>query len=553
MDFINQFFAQVRDLLASMTPAARITSALLLGVIVISLGYLFQGYGGATESFLFNGEILESGEANRVEAAIAKANLKVFPRNAGRIVVPRGEEAAYLAAVADAGALPANFDTLLDESLDGGLFESAEVRRARIKAARERKLSMIVSMMEGIDYGKVLYDIREPKGFEQQQTTATVSVMPESDVPLDGWRMRKIRAAVAGAIAGLDPKSVTITNMADGSQYGFGGEAADADFDDPYFQTRIAYEQRLKAKIEDLLRFIQPGALVEVSAELDESISTEVRTLKAEGDPAAIRERTDTTELSSTQSEDRGEPGLVAQGPNRTGAQQQVVKNQTTDSRNTTETESFVPKTEELRRQAGLVPTRVHAAIAVPSEYLVRVWRETDPSAKPDQKPTSAQLTQIQDDLIENKIKPTVARLFPKELAEFALDNVEVTVFQSLPREPEAKPSLASLGMAWAGQNASSITMVALALASLAMLRSMIRSIPPADRTVKFAEPSSPEASDAPPRATAKGEEAEKRDASRPKLRLKKGPTLKDDLVEMVREDPDGAAAILKTWIGNAA
>ena len=38
----------------------------------------------------------------------------------------------------------------------------------------------------------------------------------------------------------------------------------------------------------------------------------------------------------------------------------------------------------------------------------------------------------------------------------------------------------------------------------------------------------------------------------RPRLRLKKGPTLKDDLTEMVREDPDGAAAILRTWIGNA-
>jgi flagellar biosynthesis/type III secretory pathway M-ring protein FliF/YscJ len=35
-------------------------------------------------------------------------------------------------------------------------------------------------------------------------------------------------------------------------------------------------------------------------------------------------------------------------------------------------------------------------------------------------------------------------------------------------------------------------------------------------------------------------------------LRLKKGPTLKDDLTELVKEDPDGAAAILRTWIGNA-
>jgi flagellar biosynthesis/type III secretory pathway M-ring protein FliF/YscJ len=46
---------------------------------------------------------------------------------------------------------------------------------------------------------------------------------------------------------------------------------------------------------------------------------------------------------------------------------------------------------------------------------------------------------------------------------------------------------------------------------------------------------------------------ASNRDPNRPRLRLKKGPTLKDDLTELVKEDPDGAAAILRTWIGSAA
>lgn len=550
MDFVNQFFAQIRDLFASMTPAARITSALLLGVIVVSLGYLFQGYSGTAEAFLFNGALLQPAEADRVEAAIAKAGLKVYERNAGRIVVPRGEKAAYLAAVADDGALPANLDTLLDESLDGGMFESSETRRARYKAARERELSMVVSMMEGVEHAKVMYDIRESKGFERQQSTATVSVMPAEGLPLDALRVRRIRLAVAGAIAGLDPKNVAILNLADGSQLALGGDVTDADFDDAYFSTRIKYEQKVRSQIQDLLKYIQPSVQVQVSAELDESIAAEVRTLKADGDPTAVRERTDNNELNSTQTEDRGEPGLVAQGPNRAGAQQQVAKNQTTDSRNVTETENFIPKTEELRKQAGLVPTRVHAAITVPSEYLVRVWRETDPNAKPDAKPTTAQLDQIQTDLI-TKIKSTVARLFPKELAEFALNNVEVTVLQSLMPDPVVEPSIANQGFAWAGRNSSSIVMIGLAVISLGMLRSMMKSIPAADRAVTFAEPTFPETNDLPARA-AKGD-GERRESGRPKLRLKKGPTLKDDLIEMVKEDPDGAAAILKTWIGNAA
>ena len=38
MGFFNQSLAQIRELFASMTPAARITSGLLLGVIVVSFG-----------------------------------------------------------------------------------------------------------------------------------------------------------------------------------------------------------------------------------------------------------------------------------------------------------------------------------------------------------------------------------------------------------------------------------------------------------------------------------------------------------------------------------
>jgi hypothetical protein len=35
-------------------------------------------------------------------------------------------------------------------------------------------------------------------------------------------------------------------------------------------------------------------------------------------------------------------------------------------------------------------------------------------------------------------------------------------------------------------------------------------------------------------------------------LRFKKGKSLKDDLVEIVREDPDAAADILRSWISKA-
>src|SRR5437762_6443936 len=134
MDFLNKALAQLSELFRSMTPGARITAGLLLAVVVISVGYLFQHGVSGPDTYLFGGEPLADGTLTRVEAAIAKAGLSDYQREGGRIRVPSGQQAKYLAAVADAGALPPNFNTILENALDkGGPWESGEATRQRLK------------------------------------------------------------------------------------------------------------------------------------------------------------------------------------------------------------------------------------------------------------------------------------------------------------------------------------------------------------------------------------------------------------------------------------
>jgi flagellar M-ring protein FliF len=47
-------------------------------------------------------------------------------------------------------------------------------------------------------------------------------------------------------------------------------------------------------------------------------------------------------------------------------------------------------------------------------------------------------------------------------------------------------------------------------------------------------------------------ESGEAGEAGRTRLRLRKSTSVKDDLVEIVREDPDAAADILRNWIAKA-
>ena len=64
-----------------------------------------------------------------------------------------------------------------------------------------------------------------------------------------------------------------------------------------------------------------------------------------------------------------------------------------------------------------------------------------------------------------------------------------------------------------------------------------------------------PGASDILPMTVSADSEEEEREAPQKRFakRLASGPSLKDELAEMVREDPDAAASILRTWIGNAS
>jgi flagellar M-ring protein FliF len=84
--------------------------------------------------------------------------------------------------------------------------------------------------------------------------------------------------------------------------------------------------------------------------------------------------------------------------------------------------------------------------------------------------------------------------------------------------------------------------MVGLAMFSLMMLRSMVRGT-----TVAMA----PQKAEGP---AGENEPIPEEKTIQPSQRLGKfsgsGPTLRDELSELVQEDPDSAANILRTWIG---
>src|SRR4051812_28171574 len=247
MDFLNKSLAQLNELFRSMTPGARVTAGLLLAVVVVSVGYLFRESASGPDAYLFGGEPLSDGQLTRVEAAIAQAGLSGSQREGNRIRVPAGQQAKYLAAVADRDALPPNFNTILETALGkGGPWESNAQARERLKIARQATLSEIIRAMPWVENAVVLYDEHESHGMRQvgstKEVSASVSVKPIVGESLTPMRAKSIQKLVASAVS-MKSSEVSVTNLGEGGAYGSDGEiTADIFEEGSLMQTKVAFE-----------------------------------------------------------------------------------------------------------------------------------------------------------------------------------------------------------------------------------------------------------------------------------------------------------------------
>jgi flagellar M-ring protein FliF len=555
MDFLNQAIAQISDLFRSMTPGARITAGLLLAVVVISVGYLFQYPSAGPDEYLFGGAFIPDGQLNQIEAAMAQAGLNAHRREGNRILVPVGLRAEYIAAVADAGALPPNFHNFLENALSqGGPWESAEATRERLKIARQQMLGEIIRHMPWVEDAVVLYDEQQPRGIRRQKVvTASVSIRPLAGEALDPSRKITVQKLVAHAVVGMTVDNVVVTSLGAENSYGADGVFPET-FAEGYWQTRVAYEQYKKNCILNALRDI-PGVRVEVSAELDNTVGETVQNLRPDKQGTALR--TLTVEEKSTQgtSGGGGPVGVTAQGPNRVGTLPQLTQRETSEMTKTTdEADNLVGQETSVLQRTGFTPKEDWATVTIPRSYVEQIWKQRNPDAK--DAPKDEDLRLVQTNLI-TQVEDIVLPLLTRQAkGQDEYKQVRVAIVDSLPMPAIAPPSFADTALAWTNRYWSTLAMIGVAMFSLMVLKSVVKGGPAGSSPLAAATPTLTIHSDEAPGAAA-GSTAGEAGASvdengRPKLRIKKGVSLKDDLADMVREDPDAAAAILKAWIGKA-
>jgi flagellar M-ring protein FliF len=286
--------------------------------------------------------------------------------------------------------------------------------------------------------------------------------------------------------------------------------------------------------------------------------------VKVDPKPVPIDTQESNKTSNTTGAASGGRPGLIAQqgGANAGGAVSTSASSgpKSEDETTTNRQKNVVSSENIVTERAPLTPRRVTVTVGVLSSYYEKIWEEQHPAAPGTEakKPTANDLATIEADE-KKKIQEFVSQLIP--LPPRVVDGapievtpmVSVMTFQHIASAPILPPSVAEKGLSWLGQYWSTLGTIGLGMVSLLMLRSMVRAVPAAE---------SPRSAPAASASAASPSQASESDDSSPaefqeaavklKRRVKSGPSMRDELVEIVRDDPDAAANILRSWIGGA-
>jgi flagellar M-ring protein FliF len=449
--------------------------------------------------------------------------------------------------------LPKNFHTILEDALgQAAPWESGAQTRERLKIAKQQQLTEIIRAMQWVENAVVVYDEQPPRGLSgTKQVTGSVSVQPAAGETLTPTRSKALQKLVAYSVVGMKPEDVAVTNLGEGGIYGGNDELSFEVFEDEYYRKKIAFETQLRERIWNHLRDMIPGVRVEVNAELDATKEEMTRNVKPDSKVAPLRESSTVETSTQTTGAAGGQPGPIAQGPNRQGANVAPEQNKNETSKDVTDTENVVGAEESRILKDGYTLKEVHATVLIPSSYVESVWKSKNPTATDPPKPED--LT-----LVEGQIKPTVENAVQPLLllqANRGQDNYKFVYVQFLPSLPVPTiepPSTTSQAMAWAGRYWSTLAMLGVAMFSLLVMRSVVKG-GPSTTAASATAAAAGLTLDTGTSPTRPADEEEEPGDDRPRLRLKKAKSIKDDLVEIVHENPDAAAEILRSWIGKVA
>jgi flagellar M-ring protein FliF len=269
-DRLPQPLRRVTNTFGSFTPGQKaVTIAAVLALVVG--GYFFATWASKpTYSTLFNN--LSDKDASAIVESLQKSGTPYELTNGGNTISVPKDQVYDLRLQLSGEGLPGEAETgyaLLDKQ---GITTSDFMQHVGYQRALEGELANTIKSIDGVEAATVHLVIPQKDVFadDQNKTTASVLVASKATADLSGEQVQAIVHLVASSVEGLEPEQVTVTG-ADGRMLSSGDGAAVAGGGDELAKRTTAYQNQLNASLQNMLdNVVGPNhAVVTTNAQLD--------------------------------------------------------------------------------------------------------------------------------------------------------------------------------------------------------------------------------------------------------------------------------------------
>lgn len=542
MNQFKEIFQGLRDSFMQMPMPTRVIGSGMVVIIAIGLWLLVSGTGRATSmERLFTSDSLSDDEITKVLSAFSSARLNGWKVDYNRIYVPATSRDEYYRAVEAAGALPLQEGSILEKIQEqASPFSSNSSRIAREDHGKELDLGKKIATYPNVLRASVEHD-RLSQGFQSNvKQTASVVVVPKGSAPLAPELIAEIRKMVCGSYAGMSIDDVTVTDINAGGSGGL-------DEDNPLFSARKKWEKWFTSKAQNILADFGPLS-IDATVDIDPKMGHENAKLAYDQAPTALQENSAQTTTESTRPAPNGVPGAATNGPGMKAVAIDPVAQVSKTTQKSESTMKVTGENFEQSRTADFQPTRVSYSVGVPESYYEQIWRSEQLRKDPSLDPTTlgtmtvderANLKKTTADQIKLALSPT---LLPAAPGEDKFPMIEVWDYRDLAQPAAPEASQIAAAMSWLASSWQTLGLFALALVALLVARGVAKMGTGGVRP-EFAEGFGLEIPQTPmPRPIV--EEGE----SGPKLTIT-GQNLKTELSQMVSNNPEAAANVIRKWI----
>ena len=419
MERLRKLWNHISAQLSELGVSQRVAIGLCAALVVVSFLWLLQWSTSPPMVSLANRDF-EFAELDAAEQVL-RTNGIAFETRGMRLLVSSNDRHNAVRLLYAGDALPDGSLFDMEDVVTGGNpFQSPEARQYAQNYAKGNELAKIIATSPQITRAAVILNPvtkRRLGGFTDVPTASvTVTLMPGSI--MDPEMVEAIAGQVAGAVAGLKPYNVSITDSRTMRSYSRPHPDDAAGFD--VFSMVKRREAHFREKIVRQLADI-PGLQVSVTVEVDTSKRI---TQNVKHDPPALKmEQTDSTDQSTRNQ--ATEPGVSA---NLGQALTSGAPGQSSTTEKTI-TENFEPKltrTETIEHMP-FATKKVTAAVGIPRSFVVGVFHALHPEVRDEPKDDDPAFVIVRDDQV-NRVKNSV------ELIVMANDptDVEVDVYPDM-------------------------------------------------------------------------------------------------------------------------